>query len=156
MYKRQIDNGWSGAVVAGDMNLEEALDFCRHLRKCETPLEPVLLLVRPDQLPGIDLRDDLFDDFCLFPINPSELKARLHHLFWRTGRGTSPELLHYGPLVLNVETYQAAIDGQPLDLTYMEYELLKFLASRPGKVFTREILLSQVWGYDYYLSLIHI
>ena len=78
------------------------------------------------------------------------MKARLHHLFWRTGRGTSPELLHYGPVVLNVETYHAAIDVQPLDLTYMEYELLKFFASRPGKVFTREILLSQVWGYDYY------
>ena len=145
-----VDDGWSGAVVAGDTNLEGALSFCRNLRKRENPLEPVLLLIRADQLSGIDLRDDLFDDFCLFPINPSELKARLHHLFWRTGRGTSPELLHYGPLTLNVETYQAAIDGQPLDLTYMEYELLKFLASRPGKVFTREILLSQVWGYDYY------
>jgi hypothetical protein len=48
------------------------------------------------------------------------------------------------------ETYQASIDGQPLDLTYMEYELLKFLAASPGRVFTREILLSRVWGYEYY------
>ena len=40
--------------------------------------------------------------------------------------------------------------GRPLDLTYMEYELLKFLAAHPGKVFTRETLLSRVWGYDYY------
>ena len=52
--------------------------------------------------------------------------------------------------MLNLETYQAAIDGRPLDLTYMEYELLKFLASHPGKVFTRETLLSRVWGYEYY------
>ena len=63
---------------------------------------------------------------------------------------TRPELVEYGPLVLNLETYQAAIEGTPLDLTYMEYELLKFLASHPGKVFTRETLLSRVWGYDYY------
>ena len=90
----------------------------------------------------LELRDDLFDDFCLDPFHPRELEARLKHLFWRTGRGTRPELVEYGELVLNLETYQAAIDGQPLDLTYMEYELLKFLAPHPGKVFTRETLLS--------------
>src|SRR5438128_1534070 len=46
--------------------------------------------------------------------------------------------------------WQSVCSGRPLDLTYMEYELLKFLASHPGKVFTRETLLSRVWGYDYY------
>ena len=51
---------------------------------------------------------------------------------------------------MNVETYQAAIQSRPLDLTYMEYELLKFLVSHPGKVFSRETLLSRVWGYDYF------
>jgi DNA-binding response OmpR family regulator len=58
--------------------------------------------------------------------------------------------VEYGGLVLNLETYQAVIDNEPLDLTYMEYELLKFLAQHPGKVFTRETLLSRVWGYEYY------
>ena len=53
--------------------------------------------------------------------------------------------------MLNLETYQAVHrPASPLDLTYMEYELLKFLAQHPGKVFTREILLSRVWGYEYY------
>ena len=52
--------------------------------------------------------------------------------------------------MLNFETYQAAIGGKPLDLTYMEYELLKFFVTHPGKVFTREQLLSRVWGYEYY------
>ena len=101
----------------------------------------MLLLVAAPQLGDLELRDDLFDDFCLAPFHPRELEARLKHLFWRTGRGTRPELVEYGDLVLNLETYQAAIAGQPLDLTYMEYELLKFLASHPGKVFTRETLL---------------
>ena len=58
--------------------------------------------------------------------------------------------MEYGDLLLNLETYQAGIGGKPLDLTYMEYELLKFLASHPGRVFTRETLLSRVWGYEYY------
>ena len=59
-------------------------------------------------------------------------------------------MVEYGDLVLNLETYQATIAQHPLDLTFMEYELLKFLAQNPGKVFTREILLSRVWGYEYY------
>jgi DNA-binding response OmpR family regulator len=102
------------------------------------------------QLADLELRDDLFDDFCLAPFHPRELEARLKHLFWKKGGGTRPELVEYGALALNLETYQAYISGRPLDLTYMEYELLKFLAQHPGKVFTREMLLSRVWGYEYY------
>ena len=64
--------------------------------------------------------------------------------------GTVAEVVAYDDLSLNLETYQAVIEGKPLDLTYMEYELLKFLAAHPGKVFTRETLLNRVWGYDYY------
>jgi DNA-binding response OmpR family regulator len=144
------DDGWAGALVCADVDPDGAFALCRSLRKRDIPLEPLLLLVNGAQLVDLELRDDLFDDFCLAPVRQTELDARLKHLFWRTGRGTRPELIEYGPLILNLETYQAAIAGRPLDLTYMEYELLKFLASHPGKVFTRETLLSRVWGYDYY------
>jgi DNA-binding response OmpR family regulator len=144
------EDGWSGAVICADTEPEGAFALCRTIRKRDLPLEPVLLLVTGAQLGDLELRDDLFDDFCLAPFHPRELEARLKHLFWRTGQGTRPELVEYGDLVLNLETYQAAISGHPLDLTYMEYELLKFLSSHPGKVFTRETLLSRVWGYEYY------
>jgi DNA-binding response OmpR family regulator len=96
------------------------------------------------------LRDDLYDDFCVLPARPEELVARLQHLFWRTGQSLRPDIIEYGPLMLNLETYQAAVAGRVLDLTYMEYELLRFLAGHPAKVFTRETLLSRVWGYEYY------
>jgi DNA-binding response OmpR family regulator len=144
------EDGWAGAVVCAADDAESAAAMCRHLRKRDIPLEPLLLVVTSAQLPGLEPREDLFDEFCLVPLVPGELEARLTHLFWRTGRGTRPELIEYGALVLNLETYQAAIDGRPLDLTYMEYELLRFLATHPGKVFTREMLLSRVWGYEYY------
>ena len=144
------EDGWSGALVIADADPEGAFALCRSLRKRDLPLEPLLLLIGPAQMRDLELREDLFDDFCLQPFQPTELDARLKHLFWRVGRGTRPELIEYGPLVLNLETYQAAIGGNPLDLTYMEYELLKFLGSHPGKVFTREVLLSRVWGYEYY------
>jgi DNA-binding response OmpR family regulator len=136
--------------VCADTDTDAAFALCRSLRKRDIPLEPVLLVVAASQVPGLELREDLFDDFLVSPARSSELDARLKHLFFRTGRGTRPELIEYGPLALNLETYQAVCAGRPLDLTYMEYELLKFLASHPGKVFTRETLLSRVWGYDYY------
>jgi two-component system alkaline phosphatase synthesis response regulator PhoP len=144
------DDGWAGAVVCSDTDPEGAFALCRAVRKRDLPLEPLLLLVAGTQLTELELREELFDDFCMAPFHPRELEARLKHLFWRTGRGTRPELIEYGPLVLNLETYQAAIASRPLDLTYMEYELLKFLATHPGRVFTRETLLSRVWGYEYY------
>ncbi|HZQ86835.1 MAG TPA: response regulator transcription factor [Acidimicrobiales bacterium] len=143
-------DGWAGAIVWAETDGEGAFALCRALRKRDLPLEPLLLLIAAPGLADLELREDLFDDFCVIPPGPGELEARLKHLFWRTGRGTRPELVEYGPLVLNLETYQAAIGGRPLDLTYMEYELLKFLTTHPGKVFTRETLLSRVWGYEYY------
>jgi DNA-binding response OmpR family regulator len=153
--------GWVGAIVMatgssgmaappGSPDLDGALRFCRAIRNGDVNVESVLLLVNGGQLSELDPREDLFDDFCLHPFHPIEFETRLKHLFRRSGRADDVDLIEYGPLAMNLETYQAAIDGRPLDLTYMEYELLKFLAAHPGKVFTRETLLNRVWGYDYY------
>ncbi len=144
------EDGWAGAVVCASEQPTSAFALCRLVRAREVPLRPLLLAVGVEQLAELELREDQFDDFLVLPAPPEELFARLTHLFWRTGRGLRPELIEYGPLVLNLETYQAAVAGRTLDLTFMEYELLRFLAARPGKVFTRETLLSRVWGYEYY------
>ena len=144
------EDGWSGGVICADEQPDAAFLLCRSLRKREVPFAPLLLLLAPQQLGALELREDLFDDFCAMPCDPRELEARLSHLFWRTGRGLRPELGAVRRLVLNLETYQASVTGKPLSLTFMEYELLKFLATHPGKVFTRETLLSRVWGYEYY------
>ncbi len=145
------DVGWAGAIVMADADPEAAFAFARSLRTGDNAIGALLLLVSGAQLADLEGRSDLFDDFCLTPFHPRELEARLKHLFMRGGGDLhAPQIVSYGPLALNIETYQAAIDGTPVDLTYMEYELLKFLASYPGKVFTRETLLSRVWGYDYY------
>jgi len=142
--------GWAGVVVVADVDMTAAVAFCRSVRLREVPLSPLLLVIRPDQVAELLLRDDLFDDFCVLPAYPGELAARLQHLFWRSGQSMRPDVIEYGPLLLNLETYQAAVAGRVLDLTYMEYELLRFLAGHPAKVFTRETLLSRVWGYEYY------
>ena len=144
-------NGWAGAVVDGSGDLEAAWAFARGMRRNDTDPVRTLLLVSGAQLGELALRDELFDDFCLSPFHPSELEARLRHLLVANAvAAPRPELVAYDALALNLETYQASVAGRPLDLTYMEYELLKFLAQNPGRVFTREMLLSRVWGYEYY------
>jgi two-component system, OmpR family, alkaline phosphatase synthesis response regulator PhoP len=142
--------GFSGALVVAGEDMSAAVAFCRNLRLREVPMTPLLLAIGTDQVGELLLRDDLYDDFCVLPARPEELVARLQHLFWRTGQSMRPDIIEYGPLMLNLETYQAAVSGRVLDLTYMEYELLRFLAGHPAKVFTRETLLSRVWGYEYY------
>ena len=144
--------GWQGTIVDCTTDPENAWAFARTLRKSDGSQIKVFVLVSGAQLGELELRDELFDDFCLSPFHPAEFEARLRHLLWSVGDAVGPlaDMVEYGQLILNLETYQATIAGRPLDMTYMEYELLKFLAQNPGKVFTREILLSRVWGYEYY------
>ncbi len=149
-FTDEPDDGWSGAIVYHDGSSDASFTFCRAIRKTEQKIAPLLLITERDLVRQLDLREDLFDDFLIAPLEVNELEVRLKHLLWRTGRGIQAELIEHGALLMNLETYQAAIAGRPLDLTFMEYELLKFLASHPGKVFSRETLLSRVWGYEYY------
>ena len=88
--RTEPDDGWAGAIVCADVDPEGAFAMCRALRKRDLPLEPLLLLLSGAQLDDLELRDDLFDDFCLAPFHPRELEARVKHLFWRSGRGTRP------------------------------------------------------------------
>ncbi len=149
--KCEPQGGWMGAIISCDEDSESAWAFARSLRKRDNSVDAVLLLISGAQLSELELRDDLYEDFCLSPFHPSEFTARLRHLFSSTSVAVSrPDLVENSGLVLNLETYQASFNGNALDLTFMEYELLKFLAQNPGKVFTREVLLSRVWGYEYY------
>jgi DNA-binding response OmpR family regulator len=141
---------WAGVIVDASTGSGAPWSSLRGLRRRDHALVPVLVLVGGTQLDDLEHRDQLFDDFCLTPFHPAELEARLRHLLASEVDLQRADIVEYGDLTLNLETYQAHIGSRPLDMTYMEYELLKFLAQNPGKVFTREILLSRVWGYEYY------
>jgi DNA-binding response OmpR family regulator len=86
-------------------------------------------------------------DFLIAPADHQELRTRISRLTQAAG---TDEIHHWKDLELNVLTYQAALGGKPLDLTYMEYELLRFFLEHPSRVWSREQLLSKVWGYEYY------
>jgi DNA-binding response OmpR family regulator len=90
------------------------------------------------------------DDFIVSGASSDEISMRLDLLVRRSGRGDEAAVLKIGDLTVNPENYQVYVRGRPLDLTYKEFELLKFLAQRPGRVCDRDLLLREVWGYDYY------
>jgi DNA-binding response OmpR family regulator len=92
------------------------------------------------------------DDFILHSAGPGEVEARLRLAIGRTAQPAAqpPNEIRSGGLVVNEATYSARMNGRALDLTFKEFELLKFLAQYPGRVFTRAQLLQEVWGYDYF------
>ncbi len=106
---------------------------------------PVILAATPETVSLIE-PESWTTDFVLSPYNPLELRVRLRHLI---GTEDTNEL-RFSDLVLDLGTYEATVAGEVLDLTFMEYQLLAFFVQRPGKVWSREQLLSQVWGYEYY------
>jgi DNA-binding response OmpR family regulator len=94
------------------------------------------------------------DDVLLDTAGPAEVEARLRLAHGRLAAVQSgddiPDEIRSGDLVVNEATYTAKVSGRALDLTYKEFELLKFIAQHPGRVFTRAQLLQEVWGYDYF------
>lgn len=113
------------------------------------PSAALLAVVSPQQLARLDLTLGL-EDFLVAPASPDEFLARVQQILWRHGRAAARHLLTAGDLVLDLANYQVFEAGRPITLTYKEYELLRFLMTHGGTVFTRETLLNRVWGYDFY------
>jgi DNA-binding response OmpR family regulator len=90
------------------------------------------------------------DDFVTAPAAPDEFVARLRRAIRRRSGDADANVIHCGPLAIDQANYQVHVGSRPVVLTYKEYELLRFLALNQDRVCTRETLLSQVWGYDFY------
>lgn len=126
-------------------DLTAARQLCRVLQAAGHAA-PVLLVVSEGGFAAVSGEWGVTDLVC-DAAGPAELDARIRLAL---GRGATPGVLSSGGLVIDESTYRAMLDGRVLDLTYTEFELLKYLAQAPGRVFTRETLLADVWGYDYY------
>lgn len=89
------------------------------------------------------------DDFIAAPLNEAELRARVGQIMHRRNGRNSERLIRVGELSIDVQSYEVTMAGRRVSLTYKEFQLLTLLASNPGRVYTREALLNQIWGYDY-------
>jgi DNA-binding response OmpR family regulator len=109
----------------------------------------ILLIAGPEQIAGYDSIRDA-DDFVREGAPADELVARVRRILWRIARHDSSDVLKCGELVMDMANYTVHIAGRPVELTFKEYELLRFLAVNRDRVFSREALLNNVWGYDFY------
>jgi DNA-binding response OmpR family regulator len=110
---------------------------------------PVLVALASGELAdGIGVSEG--HELLVEPFSADELQARIARARRAVNGIDHDDIVRVGSLEMNLATYQVAIDGRPVDFTYMEYELLKFLVTHPRRVFSREALLNRVWGYDYY------
>ena len=143
---QEPEGGWAALVVELGEDPTAALALARRVRREGSA--PVLVVATRAQVGA--LAPEAGDDFLLSPIDPGEVALRLQRLRALAADEPAQETLRFRDLELNLATYQARLAGTPLDLTYMEYELLRFLVGHPTRVWSREQLLSRVWGYDYF------
>jgi DNA-binding response OmpR family regulator len=140
-------------VVDGTRSLPQARSLCRLIRTTGATA-PLILVATEGGLSALQ-HDWGMDDVLLNTAGPAEIEARLRLAVARARSVADRQEPHgdeirRGDLVIDEGAYLARIGERALDLTFKEFELLKFLAQHPGRVFTRAQLLQEVWGYDYY------
>ncbi len=140
-------------LVDGRQDLAHARDLCRLIRTTGTEV-PVLLVTTEGGLAVVS-HDWGMDDVVLHTCGPAELEARIKLAIGRLtaardAADPDAHVIRSGEVVVDDATYTAKVGKRPLDLTFKEFELLKFLAQHPGRVFSRQQLLQEVWGYDYF------
>ena len=134
-------------VVDAAENAGQAHAVLRALRSRQAR-PPAIAVVERQELDRF--RWEEVADEVLYPGAPeAEIRLRLAIVRRRHGAAGDSRIT-LGPLTLDVDTYRVSVQGRALDLTFKEFELLRFLAERPGRVFTRPALMREVWGYDFY------
>jgi two-component system alkaline phosphatase synthesis response regulator PhoP len=114
-----------------------------------SPRTALLAVLRSEQLAGLDPALTL-DDFIVLPVSNEEVDARLRRAMRGREDGSDANQIQCGDLTIDQAGYKAYVENRAIELTYKEYELLRFLALNQDKVCTREMLLNRVWGYDFY------
>ncbi len=109
---------------------------------------PLLVLLKPDHLRELPSISGL-EDFLVGPADPELLETRIRFVLKRLNHAAPGTGIEIGDLRLDVDQYEVTLKDEPLELTYKEFELLKFLATHPTRVFSRDQLLNQVWDYDF-------
>jgi DNA-binding response OmpR family regulator len=135
-------------IVDARVHLAGAKALCRILTT--TGISAALLVaVNEGGMPALTSEWG-FDDVVLSGAGPGEVDARIRLLTTRAAKESDDQMISASGVTIDEVSYQARVNGRALDLTFKEFELLRFLAGHPQRVFTREQLLSEVWGYDYF------
>jgi DNA-binding response OmpR family regulator len=140
----QVGNNTASLLLIEFTGSPDIEALCRYFR-----VEKDLPIIGLAPLDKLDSLDGLVDDFVVKPYNAKELATRIKHLVKKES-DISTEQIRTAGITIDPDKYEVYVNGRLVSLTFKEYELLKFLASHPGRVFTRDTLLNQVWSEDYF------
>ena len=134
-------------LVVLDVGTEEEIQTLDTTGDVTGPM--IVALAFRQRMPELSTRDDI-TDFVLKPFDVDELLIRIRRLAARVKATPPSDIIAAGDLMIDTARCEVSLAGAPVELTFREYELLKFLASNRGRVFSREVLLNKVWGYEYF------
>lgn len=144
-----LDAGALPHLVFLDLESAFRMDIESFVERCGDLNLPVIALLPFHMLPQFDYRLGV-SDFLVCPPHPGEVIARVKQTLHRISSEQPDDVIRVGSLVINPSTYEVSLRGERINLRFKEYELLRLLATSPGRVYSREALLSSVWGYDYF------
>jgi len=134
-------------AIDGETDNQEIMNLANSIKQ-ESHL-PVIALLSKKALSKLD-SGLVVDDFVVEPWDANEIAIRANRVLGKTGETANQELIQCGDLTIDLARYEVYVNHRHIELTFKEYELLRFLARNKGRVFTREALLNEVWGYEYY------
>ena len=138
----------SPGVALIDVGAMVPTEMAECLRQCAQLELPVIALVQRDQLANLGAISRIHD-FVITPPNTEELLIRIRRVLNKNKVAHNTDVVQVGDLAINTANYEVAIGGRKISLRFKEYQLLLLMATTPGRVFTRETLLNQIWGYHY-------
>lgn len=141
---------YSAIILDIMMPIKDGIEALKEIRqKSNVPI--IMLTARGETIDRVLGLEFGADDYIVKPFEPKELVARLKAVLRRVEYDSEPmQSVNYDGLSIDMSTYELKVAGSPIDIPPKELELLYYLASHPNKVFTRDQLLNEVWGYDYY------
>lgn len=111
---------------------------------------PMLVIVKEEMLLGFRLPVQINCDFVVHGASSEECALRIRQLLWPGNESSTNDFIQIDGMTINLATYQVTVNGEPVDFTYLEYALLAFLVTHPGRTYSRDALLRRVWGFDYF------
>lgn len=128
----------------------DGFEVCRKIREADREVPILMLTAREEEIDKVFGLESGADDYITKPFSVRELMARVKANLRRGADQTEGTVISIDSLEINTGLYEVKKNGVPIELTLREFELLKFLASQPGRIFSREMLLEKVWGYEYF------
>lgn len=151
-FRRLLDEEPSCDLVIyeANENPQQSLSAVEQVLKESGGSPSLLVIAKEEMLTNFRLPVQFNSDFVLTHASEDECALRIRQLLWPGNESGPNDFISVDGMTINLATYQVTVGGEPIDFTYLEYALLAFLVTHPGRTYSRDALLRRVWGFDYF------